>query len=298
MVEIKVPATSANLGAGFDCMGIAVNLYNYIYIDFSDKLEICSLDSSDIPTNSSNLIYKSALHLFDYCGFKDFKSIKIKQKNNIPQARGLGSSSACIVAGLFGANALLGNALKKNEILDIATKLEGHPDNVAPAIFGGFVVCVVENFKVYYLKNNISEKLNFIFFIPDFKTSTVKSRKTLKDNVSLKDAVFNISRSSFFVASILNKNFSDLNIAVKDRLHQTLRLKYIENGELIFKICYDLGALGVYLSGSGPSIVAICDRSNVSFKQHALDKMKENKIKGWDIHKFKADRNGISAQIV
>ena len=300
MVKIKVPATSANLGAGFDSMGLAINLYNYVYMDFSDELEIKSLDGFNIPTNSSNLVYKSAEFLFNYCGFKKFKSLKIKQKNNIFSVRGLGSSSACIVAGLFGANALLNFPLKKEEILNIATKLEGHPDNVAPAIFGGFVVCAVEkDFNVFYIKNNVKKSLKFVVFVPNFKTSTEKSRKGLKKEISLKDAVFNISRTGLLVSSILNEKFEYLKIAVKDKIHQNSRLKYVENGEEIFKISYSLGAYAVYLSGSGPSIVAIVkDSICSSFKENAKKKLKEKKIDGWNVLSFKADENGVSSQIV
>ena len=299
MVKVKVPATSANLGAGFDSVGLAINLYNYVYMDFSNELEIKSLDDFNVPINSSNLVYKSAKHLFNYCGFKKFKSLKIEQKNNIFAVRGLGSSSACIVAGLFGANALLNFPLKKEEILNIATKLEGHPDNVAPAIFGGFVVCAVEkDFKVFCLKNTVSKKLKFVVFVPNFKTSTEKSRKGLKPDVSLKDAVFNISRTGLLISSILNEKYEYLKIAVKDRIHQDFRLKYVENGEEIFKISYELGAYAVYLSGSGPSIVAICGEFCSSFKEDAVKKLKEKKIVNWNVFNFKADENGVSSQIV
>ncbi len=296
MVKIRVPATSANLGAGFDCMGVAVALYNYVYMDFSDRLEIVSLDGFKVPTGKANLIYKSAVFLFEACGFKNLKGLKIEQKNNIFQTRGLGSSSACIVAGLMGANALLGFPVKKRDILNMATKLEGHPDNVAPAIFGDMVVCAVGNGKVCYVKNRVSSKLKFVFFVPNFKMDTNKARQILKKEVSLKDAVFNISRAGLFISSIINGRFLNLKLAVQDRLHQSSRLNVIENGINIFRIAYKFGAYGVYLSGAGPSIVAICDRYNRYFERNVCFKLKELGIKGWSVFNFRVDRQGVVAE--
>ena len=297
MIKVRVPATTANFGAGFDCLGMAISLYNYVYMDWSDRLLIKSLDGTRIPTNNLNLVYKSAEYLFKLSGKKDFKSLKILQKNNVPKARGLGSSSCCIVAGLFGANALLGSVFKKKELLNIATKLEGHPDNVAPCMFGGFVVSSVENEKVFYVRNNVSYNLKFVFFIPNFKLSTEKSRKILKDKIDLKDAVYNISRSSLLVSSILKGKFSNLEVSTKDKLHQDYRLKYIENGKEIFDISYKLGAYGVFLSGAGPSIVAIYDRSNISFEKEASLKLKEKGIVNFSISKLDVDKGGVVAQI-
>ena len=298
MVKVKVPATSANVGAGFDCMGLAVKLYNYVYMDFSNDLKISSLDGLNVVNRKSNLIYKSAIYLFKFCGFKKFESLKIVQKSNIPQTRGLGSSSACIVAGLVGANSLLGLPLKNKEILNIANKLEGHPDNVAPAILGGFVVCAVKNNFVHYVKHNVNNKLKFVFLIPNFKMSTAKARKVLKKEVLLKEAIFNVSRASFFVSSILSEKFSNLKVAVEDKLHQKERLKLIENGDRIFKLAYSLGAYGVYLSGSGPSIVAICDCKNSNFEICLVKKLEDLKIKNWKVCNLKVDRKGVVAQKV
>ncbi len=298
MVKIRVPATSANIGPGFDCMGLAIRLYNYVYMDFSTDFEVVNMHGCRVVNKKSNLIYKAATYIFKFCGFKNFESLKIVQKSNIPQTRGLGSSSACIVAGLVGANFLLGSPLTNKEILNIANKLEGHPDNVAPAIFGGLVVCANENSNVFYVKHYVSKKLKFVFLIPNFKMSTAKARKVLKKEVSMNDAIFNVSRASFFISSILSGKFSDLNVAVKDKLHQSQRLKLIENGDIIFKVAYSLGAYGVYLSGSGPSIVAICDCRNSNFESFLLKKLKDLKINNWNVYDFRIDTKGVVAQKV
>ena len=293
MISVRVPATTANIGAGFDSLGLAVSLYNYVYFDWADKPQIKSLDKVKIPTTKENLIYRSAMYLFKICGKKNVKPIKILQKNNIPITRGLGSSSCCIVAGLFGANALLGNILNKKDLLKIAAKIEGHPDNVAPCILGGFVVSAIDNNKVFYVKNNVISNLKFVFLVPNFKFSTEKSRKVLKEEVSLKDAVYNVSRASLLVASILKGKFYNLNVAVKDKLHQDYRLKCIKGAEEIFKFSYSLGAYAVYLSGAGPSIVAICDRSNRFFEKNISLKLKEKQMTNWNVLKLDVDNKGV-----
>lgn len=137
MIKIRIPATSANIGSGFDSLGLALNLYNYIYMEQIDGIEIKSKDHTVIPTGENNLVYKTAKHLFEICG-KPFTGLHIEQENNIPMTRGLGSSSACIVGGLFGANELMGNPLSQDELVNFAAVMEGHPDNSTPAILGGY----------------------------------------------------------------------------------------------------------------------------------------------------------------
>ena len=136
MVHLQIPATSANLGAGFDSLGIAVTLYNQVNIDESEGVSITALDGAAIPLDESNLIYQTASRLFRLCG-RPFRGLTIQQVNEIPMARGLGSSSACIVAGLLGANELMGRPLGMGDLLNEAAAVEGHPDNVAPALLGG-----------------------------------------------------------------------------------------------------------------------------------------------------------------
>ena len=138
-IKVSVPATSANVGSGFDALGLAVTLYNTVTFEESDHLEISSADGTRIPRNESNLVYRSAKGLFDKVG-KTIPPLKIVQTNPIPMARGLGSSSACIIAGLLGANRMLGDVLNTQELLTLATSIEGHPDNVAPAVYGGLTM--------------------------------------------------------------------------------------------------------------------------------------------------------------
>ena len=143
MVTVTVPATSANVGAGFDSLGLAVSMHNVFTFEEADRIQITSVDGTHVPAGSNNLVYRSARVVYDQLGIP-LKGLRITQRNDIPMARGLGSSSACIVAGIMGANALLGDKLTERQMLTLATAIEGHPDNVAPAMLGGFVTSVID----------------------------------------------------------------------------------------------------------------------------------------------------------
>ena len=256
MVRINVPASSANLGSGFDSLGIALNLYNYIEMSENDFLNIYSLDGSFVPKNDGNLIYSSAKKVFDLCG-KSFKGLKVGQKNNIPFSRGLGSSSACIAGGILGANTILGNPLNTQDMLNLACEIEKHPDNIAPTILGGFVVSVLEDKKVYAVNHCVDENINFIALVPNFKLSTKKSRLVLPKIIKHKSAVFNLSRASLLTAAFCEGKYDLLEVATKDLLHQNYRLPLISGGKKVMKLAEKCGANACFLSGSGPTIMAI-----------------------------------------
>ena len=168
MIKIRVPATSANLGAGFDALGLALGFYNYVEMEESDHIDITSADGIEVPADETNMIYVAARDLYEICG-KKLEGLKIIQTNNIPMARGLGSSSACIVAGLAGANHLLGNPLTQDDLVDLAAQIEGHPDNTAPALLGGIVTAVFDGRKVHWVKQEVYTKLHFEAMIPEFE---------------------------------------------------------------------------------------------------------------------------------
>ena len=186
-IKVSVPATSANIGSGFDALGLAVTLYNTVTFEESEVLDISSADGTRIPRGESNLVYRSAKGLFEKVG-KQIPPLKITQTNPIPMARGLGSSSACIIAGLLGANRMLGDVLNTQELLTLATSIEGHPDNVAPALLGGLTSSVFEDGKVYSVKRNVDETLCFAAIVPDYKLLTEAARAALPKEVSHKDA--------------------------------------------------------------------------------------------------------------
>ena len=188
MLQIQVPATSANLGAGFDALGLAVSLYNRVWMEETDRTEILSRDGVAVPQGTDNLIYASAKHLYDVCG-RPFYGLHLEQENNIPFTRGLGSSSACIIAGLCGANDLLKNPLSTDDLVNLAAEIEGHPDNTTPALLGGIVTSVIENGKVYWVKQQVDCHLRFYAMIPDFEMSTAAARALLPKAVTQQAAV-------------------------------------------------------------------------------------------------------------
>ena len=194
-IKVSVPATSANVGSGFDAVGLAVTLYNTATFEESDKLDISAADGTRIPRGESNLIYRSAKSLFDRVG-KRMPPLRIVQTNPIPMARGLGSSSACIIAGLLGANRMLGDVLDTQELLTLATAIEGHPDNVAPALLGGLTTSVFEGGQVYSVKREVDPSLCFAAVVPDYKLLTEAARAALPGQIPHRDAVYNLSRAA------------------------------------------------------------------------------------------------------
>ncbi len=291
MIKIQIPATSANLGAGFDALGLALNYYNYINIEESDRVDISSLDGIQIPTDESNLVFESAKKVYDICG-KKLSGLKIEQTNNIPMARGLGSSSACIVGGLVGANKLLNSPLSPDELVDLAALIEGHPDNTAPALLGGIVTAVFDGKKVHWVKQEVYTTLKFVAIIPDFELKTEKARSCLPTEVSHKDAVFNLSRAALFSASLLTGKFENLKTAVEDKLHQPHRLALIKDADYVFDLAYALDAYAVYMSGAGPTIMAIVDHDNSYFAGKIRFSLDNHGFHNWVVKELEIDNKG------
>lgn len=291
MLKISVPASSANLGAGFDALGLALTLYNHVWMEEAEGCRIESADGAPIPTDESNMIYRTARVLYQRCG-RPFYGLHIRQENNIPMARGLGSSSACLVAGLLGANTLLGSPLDKEDVADLAAELEGHPDNVAPALLGGLVTSVMDGGRVHSVSVPVSERIRFAVFIPDFELKTEVARAALPAEVTRQDAVYNLSRAALMTASLFSGSLQNLRVAVQDRLHQPYRFPMIPGAEQIFYTAYDLGAFGVAISGAGPSILAIIDRDNREFVNRAAQRLQKAGLSGWQVLVFDCDSRG------
>lgn len=292
-VKVKVPATSANIGSGFDSMGIALNLYNYVTAEETAeglKIDILDETSKFLATDERNLIYRSMKTVFDKVGYEP-KGLHLTLENNIMVTRGLGSSSAGIVSGLIAANALSDHKLSKDELLYMAAELEGHADNVTPAIFGGFTVNVRHKGEIKYVKHPVNDDLVFAAFVPDFYLQTKKSRGVLPRFVSLKDAIYNTGRSGLLVASIIKSEYSNIRTAVDDRLHQWYRKKLIPGMDTLFKECYNKDALGVYLSGAGPTVVAIVHKDNKKFEEE-MQKFISSRMKNWKLYMLNADNQG------
>lgn len=294
MRKIFIPATSANVGAGFDCLGLALDLYNVIeYEVLKEKkliIELADNDKGRISRGSNNLIYKTITTTLKILG-KKTPGLYIKETNNIPLARGLGSSSACIVGGIAIANDIAGSPLTKKEMLAIATEMEKHPDNVAPAIFGGFVVSVIENGKVECIKVT-PPPFKYAVFIPNFALKTSKARAVLPTELSYKDAVYNISRAALTATALATGNIEILKTSINDKMHQPYRKKLIPNYDNIINIANKSGAIAAYLSGAGPTIMALVEEDNDEFYDNATEKL-GNLNSVWEVKMLNTDKNGL-----
>lgn len=291
MIKIQIPATSANLGAGFDALGLAVNLHNVVYMEESDTVSITALDNASIPTDESNLIYVSAKTVYELCG-STLKGLHIKQENNIPMTRGLGSSSACIIAGLAGANQLLGNPMDKESLVNLAATIEGHPDNTTPALLGGIVTAAIDHEQVYWVKQEVEQELQFLAVVPDFEMETEAARRSLPKQISHAHGVYNLSRAALFSASLLQGKYENLRVAVKDRLHQPYRLNMITGGKDIIKGSYEFGAYACYISGAGPTIMCIVGAENQFFKVKMRERLDALGYSAYQILELAIDNEG------
>lgn len=280
MIKLRVPASSANMGAGFDTLGVALGLYNRITIEeIPEGIEVINKNTqSFIPRDKNNLIYRAMLELFSHVKYIP-KGYRIIQNSQIPMTRGLGSSSACIVGGMLAANIISGRKLSYEEIIHLAAKMEGHPDNVGPAMYGGFCVSLTDGDTTIIKSTKIENDIKFAVIVPDYFVATKKSRGVLPSTVGFKDAVYNISHASMFQAAMLSGDMSALRFGVKDRLHQHYRKSYIDGMDDIFSETYSLGSCATYLSGSGPTILSVLDGDYETFSAGMQEYFKENSLK-------------------
>ncbi len=263
MVTIRVPATTANLGPGFDCLGMAVDIFNTIEIgqDKNQALRIevtGSVASDDIAVDSTNLVYRAAARVFDLAGM-DRAGIQLRLALEAPLARGLGSSASAIVGGMFAANELLGRPLSVTDLAWEVTAMEGHPDNVIPCLFGGLTASLCLQDRVLHERFTPSPKLCCVLFIPDYELETSKARAVMPAKVSMKDAVFNGSRLPFVLSRLQSGDLSDLALIMDDRLHQPYRIPLIVGYEELRNAAINAGAAAVCISGAGPTVLALCN---------------------------------------
>lgn len=289
MIEIIIPATTANIGPGFDCLGMALNLYANIAFEETEKgliIEGCQPEYQ----NEDNLIYQSMLKVFKKTGYKH-RGIRITINSNIPISRGLGSSAACILAGIMGANEIANARLTRLQILKIATQIEGHPDNIAPALFGGMIVSVYDNNEVYFSKIPLNNSMDFYALIPNFTLSTSEARSVLPKQIPFDDATFNIGRVALMIASFFNGSFDLLNISIKDRLHQKYRGALIYEYDTIMEKLDNLQIKGAFLSGAGPTIIAVANKNDNTIES-AIMNILQNLENHWILRKLCTEVNG------
>ena len=284
-VSVKVPATIANLGCGFDCLGLAIPIYNIITLEETvlpgSGVEITIISENgeeivNIPTDKNNICYKAIELLYGYIGQVP-SEMKITIKAAIPVARGLGSSSSVIVGGLIAANELLGNPADESVLLSIATELEGHPDNITPAIVGGLTLSSLEDDgSVIYRKLEWPNDWKITVCIPDYELATDISRSVLPNEVCMKDAVFNLTRSAMFIEAVHACDTSLMKLALKDRLHQPYRTKLVPGMNSVMEnLKHTEGIIGTVLCGAGPSIAVFSNSS-------ALDNIREIVTNTWN----------------
>lgn len=309
-VSVKVPATTANIGPGFDCLGMALPIYNTITIEetvlpgtgveinvLADNDSIDQLSLDHVPSDENSIVYKAVELLYNSIG-QSPSELKINIHSNIPVARGLGSSSSVIVGALIAANELLGRPADEVALLSIACEIEGHPDNITPAIVGGLVISSQEeDGSVVYRKLEWPDGWAVTVCVPDFELSTDIARSVLPKEVPMKDAIFNAKRLAMFVQAVHTKDSELMKLALQDRLHQPYRMKLVPGlDKIIDNLRHFDNVLGCVLSGAGSSILVISERNDLDkIRTIVRDTWADQNIK-CDIKTLSVENNG--AQII
>ena len=274
MKIVRTYATSANLGPGFDAFGICLNLYNEYAFEVSNKYEINEFNEK-YKNPENNLIIKSYEKVFNILNKKVIPIKLTELEHNIPTSRGLGSSASCIVSGVMIANNILGDILSIDDVFQIASDIEGHPDNVAPLIFGG-LTCSFKNDKFYTVKCSPSNDFIYTVCIPSFELKTSVARSVLPENVKMADAVSNISHSVALIKALELGNMELLKQANIDKLHQDYRFPLINDSAYFIDYAKNNPATCM-ISGAGPTILLISKESlNISYKDWKIIEQKVN----------------------
>lgn len=302
-VSVKVPATTANLGPGFDCLGLALPLYNEVTVEETvmpgSGIEINIIEDTEtydvlsIPKDENNIAYKAIELLYNFIG-QSVNDIKITIKTNIPVARGLGSSASVIVGGLVAANELLGKPADDAVLLSIASEVEGHPDNVAPAIFGGFCLSSIENDgSVSCSKIEWPSNWKLTVLIPDYELDTMIARSVLPSSISIKDASFNIRKCAMLVDAVYKKDADLMKKALKDKLHQPYREQLIKGFKELNELLENKDdILGCVISGAGPTILIISKDNGFEKVQNEVKKVLSDLNVNCDIRTFSIENEG------
>lgn len=256
--RVIVPATTANLGPGFDCLGLALSLYNATVVRPAASLQLTvqGQGAGKLAEDETNLVWQAACHFWQRGGYSE-PTLSIAMNNAIPLSRGLGSSSAAIVAGLMLANQVAGEPLQQQDLVGMATEIEGHPDNVSPALLGGLVVAALASKQVLTAGFPWPAELQLVACVPDFELSTERARQALPATVAHSDAVFNTSRVALLLAALRGGNLSLIGSAANDRLHQPYRLGLIPGADVVIAGAQAAGALATMISGAGPTLLSL-----------------------------------------
>ena len=307
-VSVKVPATSANLWPGFDCLGIALPIYNTVTIDETVlpgtgvEINILSQDENfddliidHIPTDENSIVYKAVELLYNSIG-QTPSELKINIQTQIPVTRGLGSSAAVIVGALIAANHLLGEPADESAILSIATEIEGHPDNVTPAVVGGLVLSSMEDDgSILYRKIDWPEDWAITVCVPDVELATEISRSVLPENVPMQDAVFNTKRMGMLIQAIHTQDEELMKAALTDKLHQPYRAKLVPwMDEINQSIKHDDDIFGCVLSGAGSTVLVISKQNATDRVRSKISEVMTNLNVKADIKTLKVENDGAT----
>ena len=279
-VIVKVPATTANMGPGFDCLGMALDIWNLVYVELgSSSFDVIGEGGKSLPRGESNLVYESLRAAFTEAG-QSIPKVTVVCRNAIPLGRGLGSSSAAVVGGLMAGNELCGRQLSQDQLLELAAKIEGHPDNVAPALLGGCQIVLREEGQLITARLPVPQDLRAVLFIPDSPMPTTEARELLPSEVTRQDAVYNMGRVAMLVRAFCTGDMTHLSLATNDRLHQPARRTIFPAMKNIFHAALEAGALGVFLSGAGSSVLALARDRELTIGYEMADAAAKSGIDG------------------
>ena len=273
-VLIKVPATTANIGPGFDCLGAALSLYNEFEFTLTTEktsFTVSGTEGDKISLTEDNLLYQSFVRFYQHTGL-EIPAVKINIKVGVPLARGLGSSATAIVGGLLGANYFAPQPISNQELMDLAISIEGHPDNVIPAFMGNCILSVGSADNWHFVPIPIDSDVAFVLAIPDFELSTESARAVLPSHLSYQDAVYNIAHLGLLIRGLATANGEWLSEALGDRLHQPYRRNLIRGYDDLEKVALGHGAYGMVISGAGPTLLALCPQSEAVEVAEAMEK--------------------------
>ena len=294
----RIPASTTNLGPGFDVLGLALQLYSTISLEEIEgrtEIEVAGVDVDKLSNDEDNIAYRAANLVFDKCRYKP-RGLRLVLTNGIPAIRGLGGSGTAILGGLLTANALCNEPFSRFELLDFATALDGHPDNVAASLLGGLVVSTMQDTRVHSIQLDCDSNLRVVVAIPDFSLSTKAARSVLPQIVDFADAIHNVSRSSMLVAAIATGKLEMLSLAMADRLHQPYRTSLIPGFDDVAESAMRAGALSVALSGAGPSVAAYCTTSTHEVGSQMSQAFRRHQI-SCDIKVLSIDAAGATVQM-
>ncbi|MEL6164833.1 MAG: homoserine kinase [Cyanobacteria bacterium J06641_2] len=304
-VSVTVPATTANLGPGFDCIGVALTLYNELKFTQQEvnqnqnqklAINVTGTEAAKVANNESNLVYQAFIKFFQHVN-QTPPQIKIDIKLGVPLARGLGSSATAIVGGLVGANLLAGEILTPAQIMELAIEIEGHPDNVVPALLGGCRLAATSDTGWEICDIPWNSEVVPVVAIPNFELSTSEARQVLPAQVSRGDAIFNTAHLGLLLRGLETGNKDWLHAALQDKLHQPYRKSLINNYDAINTAALSAGAYGMVISGAGPTLLALTNTANSQAVATAMASEWENKGVKAQVKTLRIDNQGARSVV-